>query len=188
MPTDNQSPKYKSHPTSSYTVPKYNHILKRQVMKKNAVCLISKHSTMIKKYFYVKLYFSVCECTCYKTISVLIFLTCCRFINIIKKWHYIKRYALFNFYFNRYINPWNEWMVFSLIYTLDINYFGLGDGHYCWFIRFCLFYIFWLIMIFTKTATKKLKGGGENYVQCIDWYATCSKAITFSQKITCSPR
>ena len=24
-----------------------------------------------------------------------------------------------------------------------------------------------------KTATKKLKGGGENYVQCIDWYATC---------------
>ena len=113
MPTDNQSPKYKSHPTSSYTVPKYNHILKRQVMKKNAVCLISKHSTMIKKYFYVKLYFSVCECTCYKTISVLIFLTCCRFINIIKKWHYIKRYALFNFYFNRYKTY--EW--FSLWYT-----------------------------------------------------------------------
>ena len=156
MPTDNQSPKYKSHPTSSYTVPKYNHILKRQVMKKNAVCLISKHSTMIKKYFYVKLYFSVCECTCYKTISVLIFLTCCRFINIIKKWHYIKRYALFNFYFNRYTSICKRMNGFLFDIHIGYQLFWIGWWVLLLVYSFLRVFHFWLIMIVMKTATKKL--------------------------------
>ena len=87
--------------------------------------------------------------------------------------------ALFIFYFTKYNNAcfviWiltafqysnyykfhrfvNKWVDFSLMYTLDINFFGLGDVYCCWFIRFLLVLHFLTHHDSHENCNKKVEG------------------------------